>query len=178
LENNQHVFVISIIKLNALYWDSNKLRYIKKSEYELNEGWYTFGRSPREGTFYSLDRTEIDIIPSFGDGVFIIDFHLDPLINQFQRDSLTFFEAFGTIGGIFEILNIIIGLFTGFYAQYAFRHSLLKSLKRIKSQSPIIINDKSKEPKERDRSQLYIHNNSSSAKDWEEINPRNQDRGD
>ena len=99
-----------------------------------------------------------------------VEFLIDPLINQFQRHSLTFFEVFGTIGGIFEILNIITGLFTGFYAQYAFRNSILKSLKRLKSQSPILVKNSSNEAKERDRSQLYISDPSSPALEGE-INP-------
>jgi len=103
--------------------------------------------------------------------IFRIDFLMDPLINQFQRHSLTFFEAFGTIGGIFEILNIITGLFTGYYAQYAFRHSLLKSLKKLKSEAPILVGNSGNEAKQRDRSQLYLPDPSSSVREGDEINP-------
>jgi len=115
--------------------------YIRKSQYELKEGWHSLGDS-RKGEFYSIDRREEDSIylnPShFNNTVNLllgIDFFLEPLMNQFERRSLTLFEAFGTIGGIFEILRIITSLFTGFYAQYAFRRSLIKSIKKSKARS-------------------------------------------
>jgi len=145
--------------------------YIKKSEYELKEGWLPFGSGPKQGKFYSFDKIEVDT-SSVNRGIILeFDFSMDPLINQFQRHSLTFFEAFGTIGGIFEILNIITGLFTGYYAQYAFRHSLLKSLKKLKSEAPILVGNSGNEAKQRDRSQLYVPDPSSSVREGDEINP-------
>ena len=129
--------------------------YVRKSEYELKEGWHNLGQS-KKGTFYSIDRNEIDstLIPAYT--IYWADFMLDPLMNEYERKSLTLFEAFGTIGGIFEILNIIIAFFTGIYAQHSFRHSLLKSLKKWQKE-PLLSKDKDEEESiQRDRSQLYI----------------------
>ena len=130
--------------------------YVRKSEYELKEGWHSLGQN-KKGKFYSIDRSEIDssLIPV--ELMYIADFILDPLMNEYERKSLTLFEAFGTMGGIFEILNIIIASFTGIYAQYAFRHSLLKSLKKLQNEKPPSSNQSWEEQSiQRDRSQLYI----------------------
>ena len=140
---------------------NNAKFYIRKSEYELKEGWHSL-RESKKGEFYSIDRREmdstyvdLDYSNNLSRVLLRIDFLLDPLITQFERQSLTLFEAFGTIGGIFEILRIITSLFTGFYAQYAFRRSLIKSLKRIK-QKPVSSNESGEESVKKDRSHLYV----------------------
>ena len=141
----------------------NKVRlFIKKSEYKLKEGWHSLKES-KKGEFYSVGRREIDstyvdkdITIDILSGILIsVDFLLDPLINQFERQSLTLFEAFGTIGGIFEIMRIITSFFTGFYAQYAFRRSLIKSLKRIKKEA-FTSSESGEESVKKDRSHLYV----------------------
>ena len=129
--------------------------YVRKSQYELKEGWHSLGQS-KIGEFYSIDRKEVDSTQTSTYLMYWADFVLDPLINEYERKSLTLFEAFGTIGGIFEILNIIIAIFTGIYAQYSFRYSLLKSLKKLKEE-PLRSKESHEEQSiQRDRSQLYI----------------------
>jgi len=121
--------------------------FIRKSEYELSEGWYSF-QKPKKGEFYSIDRIQSD------NGIYLIhiNFSIDTTVDAYQRESLTLFEAFGTLGGIFEIMHTCLGFVIGFYAQNSFKKSILKSIKSGKIELRSLKNDES----QRDRSQLYI----------------------
>ena len=108
--------------------DKNYFYYVKKSEYTLRESWFDYSNN-KDGEFYSVGIIQNDVA-FFTDLVLIrIDFLLDPQINQFVGESVSLFEAFGTIGGIFEIFHISIGIFVGIHSQATFRQSILYALK-------------------------------------------------
>ena len=104
---------------------------IKKSEYKLNEGWFDFG-SGKEGIFYNLGNAKNDFTSNADFAMIQMDFLIDPQINQFIRKSTGLFEIFGTIGGIFEILQISVGIFISFYSRATFRQSILSALRKRK----------------------------------------------
>ena len=126
--------------------------FIRRNEYSLNEGWKGFGDG-REGSFYSMEKTETDYSDN---GLFPlkIRFALDPTVQIFNRESTTLFEVFGTIGGIFEIFNIISGMFVGVFAKYSFRKSILKSIRAFKDKN----SKNKKEENNNERPKLYEQN--------------------
>lgn len=107
----------------------NYFYYVKKSQYELKEGW-TEPLNPPNGEFYSIDKKEVEFSTGSTYQLIQIDFIIDPKIDQYERSSLTFFEAFGTIGGVFEIIAILMGIFVGWFSKSAFRQSILNALKK------------------------------------------------
>ena len=97
------------------------------SNLKTNDYLYSFNKE-----FYSVDRVENDY--NLNDRRLVnIHFYLDTKIDYYERRSLTLFEAIGTIGGIFEIFNIYIGILVGIYSQSSFKKSILRSLRHSKS---------------------------------------------
>ncbi|CAI2381923.1 unnamed protein product [Moneuplotes crassus] len=65
----------------------------------------------------ALHRKEFKIVVEMGDEV-----------RQYRRKFLSFLEVTGTIGGIFELVEIIFGFAIGIYSSYMFKRDLTKYL--------------------------------------------------
>lgn len=84
---------------------SQHFYHISRNEYTLRDSVFDFGAS-ETGVFYSAERynqqlTESDSLINVTGFMF---FHLDPKIEQYERSVLTFLEAIGIVGGIYEFI--------------------------------------------------------------------------
>ena len=54
---------------------------------------------------------------------------IDNQVDEYESSVQTIFEAIGTIGGIYEILKISLGLFVGIYTQKIYQHTVTTNLR-------------------------------------------------
>ena len=64
---------------------------------------------------------------------FRLHFALDHREFQYNRSILNFLEVSGSIGGIFEILEVLIGAISGYLTSYFFKMELKHDLERTQS---------------------------------------------
>ena len=98
---------------------------IDKNEVNLDDNWWNSIFDPPQDKFNSLRfyKTE-DIESSIFTQEVQVFFDLGERTNQFGRRVLNMFEVTGLIGGIYEVLDIVIGTLIGFAYSFAFKTEL------------------------------------------------------
>ena len=54
---------------------------------------------------------------------------IDNQVDEYESSVQTIFEAIGTIGGIYEILKISLGLFVGIYTKKIYQHTVTTNVR-------------------------------------------------
>ena len=110
---------------------------VERNEIELEDNWWDFLSQPSQIQMNSLSYkesqfTEFDGIKSR----LLWRINLGKVTNQFGRKVLNFLEVTGVIGGIFELLDILVGAFISFIYSYMLKRELQKDL--VVAQSEIV----------------------------------------
>ena len=117
-----HMESTNYLALNSDYFYVMNM-FIRKNEYTLNDN--IFGlQEDKSGVFYSLVDSQTLPVASNGADFAHIYFNLDSQIDQYERTVQTIFEVIGTIGGNYEILRILIGLFLATYTNKILSHEV------------------------------------------------------
>ena len=101
--------------------------YLKENEVELTDSLIPLGQTHKQ-EFINVDRADIDIQVLNGERYFNILFLLSPERIIYTRDVFSFFDLFGLLGGIFELLSISLGLIVGIFSKHTFLFSIFKRL--------------------------------------------------
>ena len=101
--------------------------YLRKNEYNLNDDLIQY-RDHQSGSFYSVDKQQVDIQEATDDTVITIRIVQDPIIDQYERSSFTFLEMTGRLGGLYEVLTVVASLMISGIVQKLFTLSVLKNL--------------------------------------------------
>jgi hypothetical protein len=98
--------------------------FLEKNEVELQDGIFRFGSSDKE-KFYSVSGTRQDT--SFdSNGVYVsLKLQLDPENKIFKRTVFSFMDMLAQIGGVFGIVQSIMVLLLGVYAERMLIYSVL-----------------------------------------------------
>ncbi|CAI2387633.1 unnamed protein product [Moneuplotes crassus] len=113
---------------------------IKRNSLELEDHWWDFLSSSEEREFNSVETNPEHVILSadydpYTSSRFNFRFQLSEEINQYGRRVTNFLEVTGTIGGLFEILDIIVGIIIGYFYSKSLKkqigQDLYKANKRI-----------------------------------------------
>ena len=95
---------------------------IRKNLYTLYDSVFGFS-SGQSGTFYSYESSNAQTLFPFENILARIDIQLDAQVDRYERTVQTIFEAIGTIGGIYEILRIIIGTIVGIFVNKVYQQT-------------------------------------------------------
>lgn len=107
---------------------------IRRHNYKLNDN--LFGINPsQEGVFYSaVPQRSINYnIGVTNDLFFRADFFLDARIDIYERTLRNFIDVLGDIGGIFEIIHLILSLPLTYFSKKLFEYEISSYLSRFKS---------------------------------------------
>ena len=98
---------------------------LEKNEVNLDDNWWNSIFDPPTITFNSLKffRHQTTKLEQYDKEIKII-FLKGARTNQYGRKVLSVFEVTGLIGGIFELLDIVIGTLIGFAYSFAFKIEL------------------------------------------------------
>ena len=111
--------------LDSSYFYSANLK-VRKNFYTLYDS--IFGLSNEQsGTFYSYEDSNAYTLPPYENYLARIDIQLDAQIDRYERTVQTIFEAIGTIGGIYEILRIVIGTLVGLFVNKVYQHTTVNN---------------------------------------------------
>eukprot|EP00343_Euplotes_focardii_P002994 CAMPEP_0205806704 /NCGR_PEP_ID=MMETSP0205-20121125/10342_1 /ASSEMBLY_ACC=CAM_ASM_000278 /TAXON_ID=36767 /ORGANISM="Euplotes focardii, Strain TN1" /LENGTH=265 /DNA_ID=CAMNT_0053080017 /DNA_START=474 /DNA_END=1271 /DNA_ORIENTATION=- len=109
--------------------------YFRRNEYKLQDSiWPSFNNQEETGVFYSVERIE----PTFGRRetasrtMFKINMYADEYTDVYSRRVLTFLEVTGTLGGLFELIEIGIGFLVGLVASGVFQTQVKIKLKGMR----------------------------------------------
>ena len=113
----------NVLILNS---QSYEVQYLlaRKNEYVLNDN--KFGLSGSEsGIFYSLKRgAQMTFIQEYTNILGLVIIKLDDQIDRYERSLPTVIEAFGVIGGIYEIFKVLFRLLIGIYTTRRFSNEV------------------------------------------------------
>ena len=110
----QQVLGVDVVNL-----EHNRLQNVdikvKTNEYSISSS-YVFD-SAREGTFYSYsDATQTNGRQQYGrDVVLEVKFQMDPIQDYYEARFYSFWDFTSQVGGVFEVFEIILGIFNGYY---------------------------------------------------------------
>ena len=102
--------------------------YVRKNEYTLYDS--IFGLAgEKSGMFYSIEKSQV--VPGVFNQFYLaqVSFHIDHQIDQYERTVQNIFEVVGTIGGNYEILRILFGVFLGIYTDNMFIRNIANNYK-------------------------------------------------
>lgn len=88
----------------------------------------------KSGTFYSIERSDFDFSAEFFGQIFACSFVIDSNEDYYERRVYNFFDFTGQLGGLYEIIAIIGGIFVSFFADKILVLSLMSSLYQVESQ--------------------------------------------
>ena len=102
--------------------------YVKENEVELQDSLLPIN-DPIKTSFLSVDKVDFDVQTTTDSKDYLhIAFVLDPNKDSYQRVVFSFFDMFGMIGGVFELLKIGVGVMVGIVAQKVLMFSVLSRL--------------------------------------------------
>lgn len=100
---------------------------VQKNKYTLNDN--LIGLNPSsEGTFYSMSSADFHYLTTQTQVPFMVWVMLDSKVEIHERSVTTMLDIFGTIGGIFELLDIILGATIAYITTISFMSSVSKNL--------------------------------------------------
>jgi hypothetical protein len=85
--------------------------------------------------FISLEDSTFDIVDFSSLEYFDITINLSTEKSNYQRSVFTLFDLSGLIGGLFEVLTMIFGIFVAFISKHSFYHSIFKRLYQVDTDS-------------------------------------------
>lgn len=89
-----------------------------------------------------MDRNELDLSERLNDDFIRIGFQIDPNEDTYQRRVYTFLDMTGQIGGVFEILSVLVGAIVRFVGFKIFILSIMSRLYFVKEYNQVQRNDK------------------------------------
>ena len=102
--------------------------YIKQNDVELNDAYVQIGNS-QQMSFLNVDRFALDIFSESSSGqVFDVTVRLDPYKDSYQRVVFSLLDVFGTVGGIFQVLQTVFGLIISIITAEVFLSSAFRRL--------------------------------------------------
>ncbi|CAI2387583.1 unnamed protein product [Moneuplotes crassus] len=112
-------------------WGAHRYKFdILRNEVELQDTWWDFLSNPTTKEFKSVD-TDSYNYERVGEHLatfYTIDFSLGEKTNQYGRRVLNFLEVTGVVGGLFEILDIFVGIIIGYLYTYSLKREITKDL--------------------------------------------------
>jgi hypothetical protein len=109
--------------------------FIRKSDYEMDDGLLDYGgNNIKQGTFYSVERSDYDFTNEMFGNLLAISLVVDAKEDYYERKVYNFFDFTGQLGGLFEILSIVGGIFVAFFAEKILIFSLMNSLYQVENQ--------------------------------------------
>ena len=115
MEFSSVIDIISILKIRQNY-------------YSLHDSWFGFF-GDESGTFYSYENPEFRFQNFASHTRAQILIQLDAQIDRYERTVQTLFGAIETVGGIYEIIKISIGLLIKAYNHKVYEYTTVKSIK-------------------------------------------------
>lgn len=101
--------------------------YLRENEVNLADSLIPLGQS-RQEEFINVDRADTDLQVISGETYLDVIFVLSPEKVLYNRDVFSFFDLFGLLGGVFELLSISLGLIVGFFSKDTLLFSIFKRL--------------------------------------------------
>ena len=101
--------------------------FIKENAVDLTDSLLPLGGST-EQSFLSVDSTDHDVQAFLGTSYLEVMMVLDPEKTTYSRVVFSFFDLFGMLGGVFEILSILCGLIVGLFSKHILLFSMFKKL--------------------------------------------------
>lgn len=93
------------------------------------------GGSIKQGTFYSVERSDYDFTNEIYGNMFACTFVIDSKEDYYERKVYNFFDLTGQIGGLYEIFSIIGGIIVSFLSEKILMLSLMSSLYQVNSKN-------------------------------------------
>ena len=110
---------------------------VERNELELEDNWWEFLSQPSKILMNSIKYLNFQQYDKdYSKITYKLDISLGNITNQFGRKVLNFLEVTGVIGGIFELLDIIIGAIISFIYSQMLKKELQKDL--VIAQSEIV----------------------------------------
>lgn len=107
--------------------------YLKKNVVTMQDNLFQYQNAVTK-EFYKIDRTQTDLSDAYPDGTLIeVNLLIDGETEYHERKVYSFLDMTGQIGGIFEIVKLILGGIVGFFANRLFTFSVLKKLYQVDS---------------------------------------------
>jgi hypothetical protein len=104
----------------------------------MSDGLLGFGRDEKEGTFYGVERIDSDISLEFASTLLSATMLMDKTEEHYERKVYNFFDLFGQLGGLYEILTIGGGIFVAFFAEKILMLSLISNLYQVEDKTDIL----------------------------------------
>lgn len=107
--------------------------YVKRNFVSLQDSLIQWGQSAQE-MFYSIDRTQTDLSDYYGDGtLFEINLVIDPSSDYYERTVYSLLDMTGQVGGLYEVVKMIVGGIVGYFANKLFIFSIMNKLYQVDS---------------------------------------------
>jgi len=120
--------------------------YVKENSVELSDSILGLGQTTSQ-EFFNIDNTVHDLHPFREQDFFEVSFVLDPQKDTYSRVVFSFFDLFGQLGGVFELMCISMGLLVGLFSKNVLLFSMFKRL--YHTQSHNIQNDNDQDFRDR-----------------------------
>ena len=99
--------------------------YVRENRYVLNDD--IFGFQQKEGKFYSVNSYHTRLDP-YQSNFYHLKIEIDSQIDEYERTVTTLLDATGTLGGIFELLEVLFGLFIGIVSDKLFDYYVTNTM--------------------------------------------------
>ncbi|CAI2377012.1 unnamed protein product [Moneuplotes crassus] len=110
--------------------------FIQKNEAEYLDSYFAYQPGGTKKEFVGVDRVDQRLAvqhDSVSETIFKMQFVKDEATKSFERTVFSFMEAFGNIGGLFEIIEIAGGFFVGVFSGRMFLFTILSHLYQIEA---------------------------------------------
>ena len=108
--------------------------YMKENSVELSDSILGLGQTTSQ-EFFRIDNTVHDLHPFRERDFFEVSFVLDPQKDTYSRVVFSFFDLFGQLGGVFELMCISMGLLVGLFSKNVLLFSMFKRLYHTQTQN-------------------------------------------
>lgn len=87
---------------------------------------------PVEKIFYSVERTQTDLSDYYNDGTLLeVNFVIDTTFDYYERVVYSFLDMTGQVGGLYEVVKVVVGMIVTFFANKLFMFSIINKLYHI-----------------------------------------------
>lgn len=97
--------------------------YVRENRYVLNDALMRIGENDPE-KFYSIEQSDYEVQRGFYNVALYAYLFRDPIVDEYERNVLSFLDVTGTIGGVFEILVVFSGFVIGIVTNQLFDHNV------------------------------------------------------
>lgn len=111
----------------------NQKYYIQKNELTLEDSLLFYINSPGTVNAITIDVPVIETY-DYSTNSLDISFQMNPVLKQYRRKVFNILELTGTLGGIFEIFEILFGLTIGVFSSYKFKSELKGDIQKANKQ--------------------------------------------